>query len=91
MDIYVFKRADSSTWADYRLPLGAQVERHIRADSEVAIQRVMNAETGRVRALAERAYSELQQAPEPPVLAPIPQAVRERNFWQRLKWAFTRR
>jgi hypothetical protein len=66
MNIYVFRRSDGTEWADFRVPPGAKTVRTFSIDSEKKIQRVIKRETGRVKALAERALTEMPVCPAKP-------------------------
>lgn len=83
MDIYVFKRPDGSEWADFRLPENAAELRRVHADSVEQMRTVAANETGRIRALAERALSEAQPESAPAALTA------DRGFLGRMKWLFT--
>lgn len=91
MDIYVFKRADGSEWADYRAPKGAAVVQHISATKVVQIAEIAK-RSDRVGALAERRLKEIMTStiePQRVLDAQIEVSVRERRFFSRLKWLLT--
>lgn len=98
MRIYVFQRPDGSFGADYSETyakrMGRIVETHsakFRAGFEALIANPGTRAPARVRALAERGLAELVARKAPPVDAPVPADVRERNFWRRLRWVFVGR
>ena len=63
MKIHVFKRADGSEWADFRVPDGAKIIRTVSVETQADIDRAIRKEAGRVKALAERAHTERQSLP----------------------------
>lgn len=91
MDIYVFKRADGSEWADYRVPDGAASVRHISATKVAQIADIVK-QGGRIGALAERKLKEITSTtvePQRVLDAQVEASARERGFFSRLKWLLT--
>lgn len=88
MDIYVFKRADGSEWADYRVPAGAKILKRVHA-TKLADIRAIAEQGGRVGSLAERALAEIRVNQAADVLPAVSPEVRERGFVGRLKWLLT--
>lgn len=96
MQIFAFLKPDGTYGADYSREFAArsgQIVAEFKATTGEQIKGVIanpgSHSPARVRALAERALSELQGRALPPVDAPVPQSVRERNLWRRLRWVFT--
>ena len=75
MRIYEFQNG-ANKWADFRVPEGAKVLRHIDINSPEDAKKHLKRETGRIAALIERALTELPQQPK------------KRNVWERLKYLF---
>lgn len=98
MKIFIFKRHDGSVWADYTnlgTREGYQFVRHIEASSRSDIESVISSPgefvPERVKALAERALSELLARGQQPAVTRQQHAVAvaqvERwGIWKRLKW-----
>lgn len=91
MNIFVFKRADESYFADYsQAHANAQgsVIQIYRIDTAQQAQELIDNPgkyaTERVRALAERALLELEE----PLFQP-PKEVHKRGVFGRIKWALT--
>lgn len=88
MNIYVFKRADGSEWADYRAPDGVKIVRHIYATKVAQIAQLVQ-EGGRIGALAERRLKEITSGtiePQRVLDAQVEASVRERGLFARIKW-----
>lgn len=78
--IYQFKNSDHE-WADYKLPEGATLIRKIDISTYAALNKAYQTETGRIKALAERALT--QHKHEVDELNII-----KRGFFGRLKYVF---
>lgn len=78
--IYHFKR-DGHEWADYKLPEGAELIRKIDISDFDAMTKAFKTESGRIRALAERALTQHKNE-----VADV--EIIKRSFWERLKYVF---